>query len=105
MLPDLTVFLALLLGLGALGVPTEDPSQALVGTVISVAATLWLIRSAGRRAAAAATAGETALAEAGRRWTTGWALLGWLSAVYIFKWGGFVTTLVPREIWMLGFCP
>lgn len=103
MLPDLTVFLALLFGLGALAVPAADPAQSAVGTLISIATTIWLIKSAGRRAAAAAEAGETALAEAGRRWTTTWALLGWLSALYFFQWGGFVAGVVPRELWMLPF--
>ncbi len=103
MLPDLTVFLALLIGLGALAAPASDPWRALAGTVICVATTAWLIRSAGRRAAAAAAAGEMALAEAGRRWTTSWAFLGWMSAIFFFEWGGFVSALIPREIWMLPF--
>ncbi|MDJ0974986.1 MAG: M48 family metalloprotease [Planctomycetota bacterium] len=103
MLPDLTVFIALLFGLGALAAPAAEPGQAAIGTLLSIATTVWLIKSAGKRAAQAAQAGETALAEAGRRWTSTWALVGWLSALYFFQWGGFVAAVVPRELWMLPF--
>lgn len=103
MLPDITVLLALLFGLGALGTPPAgDPLHSAGGVLLSVVMSAWLIASAGRRARLAVAQGDLPLAEAGRRWTTIWALFGFMAAIWMFDWGGTVTALVPRIWWIAG---
>lgn len=104
MLPDLSILIALLLGLYALG-PGEasdrvDPLQAIGGTAAVVMVVVALSRMASERAIRAVVARDAAeLVRAGR--STGTVpLLGWLVILYAFGWGDFVGTTVPR-VWFL----
>lgn len=101
MLPDLTVLLALLLGLSSLFGAPADPWLTVLGTVGSVALALLMARATSVRGQLAlAEGGEAALAEAALRWISTWALLGWFGCLFTFDWGAWVNAFVPRTLWL-----
>jgi Zn-dependent protease with chaperone function len=104
MVPDLSLLVALILGLFSLADPTTrasvDPLRTLAGTGAITLVVVALTRLAADRAVRAVEEHDAeALVRAGRG-TTLWPLLGWLVVLNLFDWGTFVGTRVPR-VWFL----
>ena len=104
MVPDLSLLVALLLGLVSLGDAATgravDPLRALAGTGATVLVVVALTRMAADRAIRAVEERDAeALVRAGRT-TTIWPLVGWILVLNLFDWGTFVGTEVPR-VWFL----
>ena len=104
MVPDLSLLVALLLGLVSLGDAATgravDPLRALAGTGATVLVVVALTRMAADRAIRAVEERDAdALVRAGRS-TTIWPLVGWILVLNLFEWGTFVGTEVPR-VWFL----
>ncbi len=100
MLPDLTVLIALLLGLGVLQGSPADPARALVGSLCCFLVGGALSRLALVRGQRALEADDDLLAEASMRWTTLWPFLGWMAGLYFFEWGPWVHANVPQTLWI-----
>ena len=104
MVPDLSVLVALILGLYALADPasaaTVDPLRALAGTGAVTLVVVSLTRMATDRAIRAVEEHDAeALVRAGRS-TSLWPLFGWILILNLFDWGTFVGTTIPR-VWFL----
>jgi Zn-dependent protease with chaperone function len=109
-LPDLSVLLAILLGLSAL---REGEPELLAGVVGTIAATCvavaltWMSAERGiahlaRRREESDGDGREPLLAAARaaRWVALWPLVGWAAAVAGFDWGLVVGTYVSRSWWI-----
>jgi len=104
MVPDLSLLVALLLGLVSLGDAAAgravDPLRALAGTAATVLVVVALTRMAADRAIRAVEERDAdGLVRAGRS-TTLWPLVGWILVLNLFDWGAFVGAHVPR-VWFL----
>lgn len=104
MVPDLSLLVALILGLYALADPSAsasvDPLRALAGTGAVTLMVVALTRMAADRAIRAVEEHDAeALIRAGRS-TSLWPLFGWVLVLNLFDWGTFVGTEVPR-VWFL----
>lgn len=100
MLPDLTILIAILVGLTALVEGPVDPRLALLGTAASVCvgvAMTWMAGERGARAVRERRA-ETALSAA--RWIGLWPLIGWFAALSFFDWGQLIAVEIPRSWWL-----
>ena len=104
LLPDLTVLVALLLGLWSLdGAPATEPARALLGTGLCVLVGAALSRMALARGLRALEDDDPMMAEAAVRWTVTWPFVAWIAALWVFEWGGWVTYGVPRVFWLARF--
>jgi len=103
LLPDLTVLIALLLGLVSMEDSPADPSRALLGSACCLLIGGALSRLALRRGLRALSEDENLLAEASMRWTTIWPFAAWMAAIYFFHWGAWVSTTVPRTWWLMPY--
>ncbi len=103
MLPDLTVLIALLLGLATLEGSPADPARALLGSVACVLIGCALSRMAFARGASAMADDDDLAAEASMRWTTLWPFVAWVAAIFFFQWGSWVNVSVPRMWWIARF--
>lgn len=100
-LPDLTVLLAVILGLAAWSVPGSAPATAPFGTLLLIAVSSGLCRMAAARGREAAAQGDLAGAAAAARLIGLWPLLAWIAALQFFAWGPWVTQHIPRVLWMV----
>jgi STE24 endopeptidase len=101
LLPDLTVLVALLMGLWSLdGPPPEDPGRTLLGTALCILVASALSRMAVQRGVRALREDDPLMGEASVRWVVTWPLLGWIASLGLFDWGGLVMDSVPRIWWM-----
>ncbi|MDA1195101.1 MAG: M48 family metalloprotease [Planctomycetota bacterium] len=100
MLPDLSVLLALLLGLIHLEGAPADPGRALLGSLLCVLVGGAGSRMAAGRALQAVERGDLLAADLGGRWITLWAFAAWLLALSGFEWGALVNANVPRMLWL-----
>lgn len=100
MLPDLTVLVALLVGLGALQGSPAEPLRALVGSICCFLVGGALSRMALTRGEAALQEGDELVAEAKMRSITLWPFLAWIGAIYVFEWGSWVHATVPQTWWI-----
>jgi Zn-dependent protease with chaperone function len=101
LLPDLTVLVALLVGLMSLEGRSPDPLYSLAGTLLCVIVGGALSRMALVRGLRALEADEPLVAEVSTRWTVLWAFLAWMACIFLFDWGAWVAGEVPR-LWWLG---
>jgi Zn-dependent protease with chaperone function len=103
-LPDLSILIALVLGLSALewspGEAPVDPLFGFGGTAGVVLVVLALCRLSADRAVRALEEGEDDAAIATARRILLWPFLGWITALYLFRWGATVAGAVPRA-WFL----
>jgi len=103
-LPDLTVLLALVLGLNALHAPAGEEGPGLLqsagGTLALVLVVLGLTRMAVDRSVRAIGEADRDAAIASARRIEWWPTLGWLVALFAFDWGTLVAARVPR-VWFL----
>ena len=100
MLPDLTVLLALLIGLGHLDGAPASPWRALVGSLLCFVVGGALARMASGRGLRAVDEEDELGAQASTRWIMLWPFLAWLGALLGFEWGALVNDLVPRIAWI-----
>ncbi len=100
MLPDLTVLVALLVGLGALQGAAADPARALLGSIACFVVGGALSRMALARGQAALAENDELLAEAKMRSTTIWPFVAWIAAIVVFDWGPWVHAHVPQLWWI-----
>ena len=103
-LPDLTLLVALVLGLsayGSTGEPTMEPWKAIAGTAAAVLVVATLCRMAADRAIRAVEDQDgRALLSAGR--STGLIpFVGWGLVIFVFDWGSLVGDVVPRTWFLL----
>jgi Zn-dependent protease with chaperone function len=103
-LPDLSLLLGLVLGLFFLQDPSaEDRPDALFaagGTAAVVLVVAALARMAADRAVRAADETDPEGVLAASRRIGFLPLMGWLATLYVFRWGAFVSSSVPRT-WFL----
>lgn len=100
MLPDLTVLIALLLGLLQLNGAPADAVEAPIGTLLCVLIGAALSRMALARGQRALEEEEPLGAEVAARWTGMWPFLAWLACLLAFDWGAWVNAYVPRTWWL-----
>lgn len=100
MLPDLTVLLALLIGLGHLDGSPEQPLRALAGSLLCFLVGATLARMAGARGLRAVDEDDELGAQASTRWVMIWPFLAWIGALLFFEWGALVHDAVPRLWWI-----
>lgn len=103
MLPDLTILLALVIGLMALTEGPVDPVLALVGTAASVCVAVALTWTSGERGVRAVEAARSPEVFTAVRWVGLWPLIGWVAALFFFDWGTFVAVTVPRTSWLVRY--
>ena len=94
MLPDLSILLALIVGLLHLQAAPVSPLTALAGTAAAVLVAVALTWMNADRGVKAIQRGDTSLKEL--RWPTQWAVLAWLAILIFFHWGSLVGSTVPR---------
>ncbi len=100
MLPDLTVLVAIVLGLLSLVPGPVSPLRDALGTAACVVVTVAVIWMNGRRAARAVQASQARTVQASARWMTVLPLLGWLACLHVFRWGHLVDGHVPHVLWL-----
>ncbi len=100
MLPELSVLLAVLLGLRALLPTGFDPVTSPLGTVACCLIGLAGIRMTTRRATLAMGEGIPDLVPTAGRVMRIWAVIAWFAALQFFDWGAFVEGNVPRILWI-----
>ncbi len=100
MLPDLTVLIALLVGLGTLSPATTPPPLAPWGTLVLVATVATWTRHVAQRGVEAIEDGAGAVALASTRGLRLGTLAAWLVCLSAFDWGVWAATVVPRVVWM-----
>ncbi len=100
MLPDLTILIAILVGLNALVASPTDPLRALGGTAASVCVGVAMTWMAGERGVRAVREKRIETAVASARWIGLWPLIGWFVAVTFFDWGSFIAVEIPRAWWL-----
>ncbi len=100
MLPDLSVLLALVLGLTSLHAPSGEDGPGLLqsggGTLAVVLVVLALTRMAVDRSLRALDETDRDAALAAARRIEWWPALGWMAALFVFDWGALVAARVPR---------
>jgi Zn-dependent protease with chaperone function len=99
-LPDLTVLIALLVGIGSLAGAPTSPGRALLGSGLCFLVGCALSRMAAARGLRAVDSGDLLGAEASGRWTTLWVFGAWIGALWGFDWGPWVNTMVPKTLWI-----
>jgi len=102
-LPDLTVLIAILLGLSALDEQPVDPVLAVVGTLACVCVAVGMTWTGGERGTRAVREERPEVAFASARWVGLWPLLGWIACLEFFHWGFFVGDALGRETWLLRY--
>ena len=100
MLPDLTVLLALLIGLGHLDGAPSAPGRALLGSLLCFVVGGALSRMSAGRGLAAVDQDDEFGAQSSTRWIMLWPFLAWLAALIAFEWGALVHDAVPRVWWV-----
>lgn len=103
-LPDLTLLVALVLGLYTLSagsIEPVDPYKAMGGTAACVLVVVALCRMAADRALRALESQDGESAVSAGRWVGLWPFLGWGVVLYLFDWGAFVGETVPRTWFLL----
>ena len=100
MLPELSVLLAVLLGLRALIPAGFDPVASPLGTVACCLIGLAGIRMTLRRAAEGMSEGLAELVPAAGRVMRIWAVVAWFAALQFFDWGAYIDAHVPRVLWI-----
>jgi len=101
MVPDLSLLLALILGLAAMdaqGAAPEEP--VLLGIGLTVFLTILMVRGVARRAQAAVAQGQAELAKGALLWTGGWSLVGWFFVLEGWSWAPYVEAQVGGGWWM-----
>jgi STE24 endopeptidase len=102
-LPDLSLLLALVVGLFSLEVPegaSADPVKALGGTAALMLVVAALSRMAADRAVRGVDESEPAIVVSAGARLSFLPLLGWISALTFFDWGTYVATTVPAT-WLM----
>ncbi len=100
MLPDLTVLLGLLIGLGHLDGAPASAGRAVLGSLLCFLVGGALSRMAAGRGLQAVDDGDELAAQASTRWVMLWPFLAWLGALIGFEWGALVNDVVPRVAWI-----
>ncbi|MDF1703107.1 MAG: M48 family metalloprotease, partial [Planctomycetota bacterium] len=100
MLPDLTVLLALLLGLSHLAGAPDHPGRALLGSLLCFVVGGALSRMAAARGLRAVDDDDILVAESSARWIMLWPFLAWIGALAGFDWGALVHANVPKMWWI-----
>ena len=100
MLPDRSFLIALLVGGSVLAGAPEEPARAFLGSLACMLVGGALTRLTANRGLRALEDGELAIAEASTRWCDLWPLVAWIAAIWVFEWGAWVHTAVPRTWWL-----
>lgn len=100
MLPDLTVLLALLIGLAHLDGAPAEPGRALLGSVLCFVVGGALSRMSAGRGLRAVDEDDEYGAQASTRWIMLWPFLAWIGALMGFDWGALVHDAIPRAWWI-----
>jgi Zn-dependent protease with chaperone function len=100
LLPDLSLLVALVFGLSALGGEPKGVAFTLAGVVGSVIAGLAWIRMAADRGVVAVAEDDPAGAAAAVRSTSLAPLVAWAACIGVFGWGALVADVVPRVAWL-----
>ena len=100
MLPDLTILIAILIGLNAMVEGDVDPLMALAGTAASVCVGVAMTWMAGERGARAIREQRVQTALSSARWIGLWPLISWFAAISFFDWGRLVATQVSPWWWL-----
>ena len=103
MLPDFAVLAGLILALWSMdGPPPASPTQALVGTLLCVMVGMAASRLTAQRGSRvfAEEGSDPSVALTAMRWSTLWPLVAWLAALFLFDWGPWVRTTIPRIAWL-----
>jgi len=102
-LPDLTVLIALLVGIGSLAGTPASPGRALLGSALCFLIGTALSRMAAARGLRAVDEDELLVAAANARWVTLWPFFAWTGALWGFDWGPWVNSEVPRMLWIVRY--